>query len=538
MEKEKVGNGVLDKAESDQYLDAVGISGKWQFRMIMVSGLFCVPTAWHVLIMTFMNAKVDNWCARPPELVNLTVEAWKNISGQHNQTCQVRDIDWSNFDLVTGEISSDVGMVDCTEWEYDRSQFLTTITGDFDLVCGRSSLVGFAQTLYFVGMILGVLTFGILADIFGRKTILIPLLLCACITGTITSQMPTFTYFAIMRVVNAFFIIGIFETQFTYCIEFVGGKWSTIVGMGMEYFWVAGWLTLALLGYLIRSWRWLTLAISLPSMSALLMIWLVPESPRWLLSKGRLEEAEKIIRSAAAENKKCIPDNWKLKPVQSQEKQSKVTVLDLFRTRNMRTKILILYYNFFVNAFLYFGLTLNIGDLGGDVFINFTASGLLEIPAYGAAIIVLMKCGRRIPYGTSLIMSGLFLLSVSFVPRGVYEKDWPCMVLALLGKTCVTFSFGALFVYAAELVPTEIRTSAIGSASFLGRIGGIIAPWVGKLSEVHPYLPVGIFGLNAILAGSIAFFLPETQGIDLPYTIEESEQLELSSLLPKRKKKT
>ena len=42
------------------------------------------------------------------------------------------------------------------------------------------------------------------------------------------------------------------------------------------------------------------------------------------------------------------------------------------------------------------------------------------------------------------------------------------MMLALIGKTCVTFAFGALFVYAAELVPTEIRTSAIGSASFLG----------------------------------------------------------------------
>ena len=44
-------------------------------------------------------------------------------------------------------------------------------------------MVGFAQTLYFVGMIFGVLTFGIMADIFGRKSVLIPLLVCACITG-------------------------------------------------------------------------------------------------------------------------------------------------------------------------------------------------------------------------------------------------------------------------------------------------------------------------------------------------------------------
>ena len=41
----------------------------------------------------------------------------------------------------------------------------------------------------------------------------------------------------------------------------------------------------------------------------------------------------------------------------------------------MRTKIMIIYYNFFVCAFLYFGLNLNIGDLGGDVFVNFAVSG-------------------------------------------------------------------------------------------------------------------------------------------------------------------
>jgi hypothetical protein len=50
----------------------------------------------------------------------------------------------------------------------------------------------------------------------------------------------------------------------------------------------------------------------------------------------------------------------------------------------------------------------------------------------------------------------------------VYSKDWPAMALALIGKTCITFSFGVLFLYVNELFPTEIRTSACGSASFIG----------------------------------------------------------------------
>jgi hypothetical protein len=51
----------------------------------------------------------------------------------------------------------------------------------------------------------------------------------------------------------------------------------------------------------------------------------------------------------------------------------------------------------------------------------------------------------------------------------VYSRDWPAMILALFGKTCITFSFGVLFLYGNELVPTEIRASTTGSASFIGQ---------------------------------------------------------------------
>jgi len=520
----------------DQFISSVGNWGKWQCRTVIITGIFCIPTSWHVLIMTFMNAKVESWCARPAELADLDVPTWKQISGQDNQTCSMVDYNWTHWkiDAEDHDVAS-LPLVPCTQWEYDDSVFSSTITGEYDLVCSDKYLIELAQTFYFIGMILGVFTFGVLADIFGRKRVLVVLLVAICVTGILTSLMPTFTLFAVMRVINAFFLIGIFEVNFTFVFEFAGGKWSTIVGMGMEYSWVAGWLILAVLGYLVRSWRNLMVMISVPSVLAVLLVWLVPESPRWLISKGRLEEAESILRAGAKVNGAELPADWKLHHVQKDEKQSSATILDLFKTRTMRTKIMIIYYNFFVCAFLYFGLTLNIGDLGGDVFVNFAVSGLLEIPAYGLAMVVLLKYGRRVPYSCALISSGICLLSVGLVPRGVYHKDWPAMALALLGKTCVTFSFGAIFVYAAELVPTEIRTSAIGSASFLGRIGGIIAPWVGKLSEVHPYLPVTIFGANAVLAGLCAFFLPETQGLPLPYTLEEAESLELTNVFSRRK---
>ena len=79
----------------------------------------------------------------------------------------------------------------------------------------------------------------------------------------------------------------------------------------------------------------------------------------------------------------------------------------------MRAKTAILFYNWFVNAFAYYGLTLNMGQVscdwwtqcspligrqltgGADIFLNFTVSGLLEIPAYLAALLILRRWGRR-----------------------------------------------------------------------------------------------------------------------------------------------
>ena len=93
---------------------------------------------------------------------------------------------------------------------------------------------------------------------------------------------------------------------------------------------------------------------------------------------------------------------------------------------------------------------------------------------------------------------------------------------------CVTFSWGVLFLYNAELFPTEVRTSGIGSASFVGRFGGMVAPWVELLGrKYHRNIPSLIFGSTAIVAGILAIMLPETHGIELPYTLEEAEKLEM-----------
>merc|ERR550517_2290085 len=110
------------------------------------------------------------------------------------------------------------------------------------------------------------------------------------------------------------------------------------------------------------------------------------------------------------------------------------------------------------------------------------------------------------------------------------------MVLTLFGKMCVTFSWGVLFLYNAELFPTEVRTSGIGSCSFVGRFGGMVAPWVEMLGKLyHPNIPSIIFGSTAVLAGLLAILLPETEGRELPYTLEEAEALQMGRFWKNKK---
>ena len=120
------------------------------------------------------------------------------------------------------------------------------------------------------------------------------------------------------------------------------------------------------------------------------------------------------------------------------------------------------------------------------------------------------------------------------------------LTLALVGKFGAAACFTIVFVYTAELFPTEIRSTAIGSSSLCGRIGGMLAPQVNHdrtrnyqvesvinppkqiilLGEVNERLPFIVLGGSALLGGIFALLnLPETLGKKLPETMEEALNL-------------
>ena len=96
--------------------------------------------------------------------------------------------------------------------------------------------------------------------------------------------------------------------------------------------------------------------------------------------------------------------------------------------------------------------------------------------------------------------------------------------LSFFGKFAISGSFCVVYVFAAELFPTEVRSIAIGFGSIVGRVGGALAPFIILLQDQEglSFLPYFIFGICGIVSGVWALFLPETAGEPMLQTIEEA----------------
>ena len=161
------------------------------------------------------------------------------------------------------------------------------------------------------------------------------LLLCAVcltLTGVASSFSPDMITFIILRGTVAFCSTGLFLCGFVYSMELVGGLWSTLVSFGLEFSWAPGYLTVPLLAWTLPRWNNLQLGISVPTVLFALVLaipGLVPESPRWLLVKGRREEAEEIIEKARRINKMEDKLEQAELVVESSDQASLGTVIDL-----------------------------------------------------------------------------------------------------------------------------------------------------------------------------------------------------------------
>ncbi|KAL4659723.1 solute carrier family 22 member 5-like isoform X1 [Arapaima gigas] len=509
----------------------LGDWGPFQRTVFFLLSLSIIPNGFTGISIVFVGDTPPHRCLIP-DSANLSA-AWRTSAAPLEESngisrpsqCaryQLHVIkEFSDQGLVPGlDVNmSDVPLEGCSDgWEFDRSTYMSTIVTEWDLVCNEKWKPPLTSSLLFAGVLTGSFLSGQLSDRFGRKLVLF---------GTMAVQ----TIFTLLQVFATswvmfcafFFVVGMGQIS-NYMAAFVLGTkiLSTSVRiifstLGVCLFFAVGYMTLPLVGYYVRDWRTLLLVLTVPSFLYIPLWWFIPESPRWLHSQGRVEEAEVILRNAARINRVMAPEAI-FQSSQAEPKAEKVqahNICDLVRTSNICFISITLSLVWTILSIGYFALSLNTSNLHGNVYLNCFISAAIEVPAYTLAWLLLRCCARRYCLFSTLFLGGLVLLFIQLIPQDLTSLS---ITLEMVGKFGITAAFSIVYAFTAELYPTVLRNTAMGTCSMASRLGSISAPYFVYLGKYSKFLPYTIMGSLTLFSGLLSLLLPESRSHPLPET--------------------
>merc|ERR1719334_1604982 len=436
-----------------------------------------------------------------------------------------------------GGIGIEEGQCEYEDLIFDRTIMTTTLIEEYQLVCGRAGLRTIYNSVYMLGLLFGSYIFGWISDNYGRMKSLMLAVLAVAASGSLgafCSGPSGLHFYAFLRFITGMGGIGCFMVSFVLAVEHVGYKYTMLIGIAIEIPFAIGEMILGLEAYFIRDWKTLQVVAYLPILALLGLYFIIPESVRWLIGAGKIEEAKKIIRNAARVNEKPAPEHLlkaaDLFSSKTEEENVAVTaaaksatVLDLFRPAKMAVRTTNMCFQWFSATMCYYGLSFASTSLSGDAFSNYMLSVFIEIPGCFFCILVMDCWGRRPILSFCQIFSGVACIFCGLL-QGNTDSSLQILqvVLSLVGKFGASASFFVVYLYTAELFPTSIRNQAVGTCSLVARFGGISALLLDLLKSYWLPAPVFIMGLVATLAGILAVLFPETLGNKLPESMEEA----------------
>ncbi|XP_052815895.1 organic cation transporter protein-like [Mya arenaria] len=426
-----------------------------------------------------------------------------------------------------GNITHNGTLTRCSKWVYSREVFKESFTSAQNFVCEDALKTSHIQLAYYFGVLVGDLGFGLLADIIGRKKSL-------CIAAVLqlgaalgVAWAPNFWVYLVLEFLVGAACHGVFMASCVLGLEVVGPSKRVWAGVVIHAWFTVGLCYLSGVSWLLQHWQYIQLAVAAPCAFYLSYWWLIVESPRWLISMGRTEEARVIIEKMAHTNKASLPE--KLFDSDTVQKQAGGKLWELFNNKVLFVRTMILFFNWIVVSMCYYGVTMYAGTIGGNFYLNFFLLAIIEFPAF--VNIPMLDClGRKWTHVFFMWLGGFACIGTIFtVVFGGEDLHIATLVLSLIGKLGPTGAFSVIYIFSLELYPTVLRNAGMGASSCVARFGGMVAPYIAKMGELiggdfGKGLPLAIFGTMSILAGVLCLFLPETLNQKLPDTAKEAAQ--------------
>ncbi|XP_053418215.1 solute carrier family 22 member 6 [Nycticebus coucang] len=512
-------------------LKQVGGVGRFQQIQVTLVILPLLLMASHNTLQNFTAAIPTHHC-RPPAYANLSkdggLEAWlpQDQRGRR-ESCLHFTSPQSGPPFPNGTEANGTGATEpCTNgWIYDNSTFPSTIVTEWDLVCSHRALRQLAQSLYMVGVLLGAMMFGYLADRLGRRKVLILNYLQTAVSGTCAAFAPNFPVYCAFRLLSGMSLASIALNCMTLNVEWMPIHTRACVGTLTGYVYSLGQFLLAGVAYAVPHWRHLQLLVSVPFFAFFVYSWFFIESARWYSSSGRLDLTLKALQRVAQINGKQEEGAKLSMEVLQANLQKELTVgkgqasaTELLRCPVLRRLFLCLSMLWFATSFAYYGLVMDLQGFGVSMYLIQVIFGAVDLPAKLVCFLIINSLGRRPAQMASLLLAGICIVVNGVVPQ---DQSIVRTSFAVLGKGCLAASFNCIFLYTGELYPTMIRQTGMGMGSTMARVGSIVSPLVSMTAELYPSVPLFIFGAVPVAASAVAALLPETLGQPLPDTVQD-----------------
>ena len=337
--------------------------------------------------------------------------------------------------------------------------------------------------------------------------------------------------------------IGGLTVPFDILAEFIPTKDRGRYLLLIEYYWTAGSMLVPIIAYytieLADSWRLFVAVCAIPCIISLFAgMMYVPESPRWLILKGRNEEALHILRKAALMNGK---DPRELFPqgcyICNEEAEEGSSCMDLFQPKWKRITLL-LFVVWAGFALCYYGTIMTVtrifnesngdddDDLGKATF-DYSAifiSSSAEVIGTAIAIALVDRIGRIQTTVGAYVCGGVSLFALCFVAD--HSGRTELVVLSFAARVCEMVGSCTLWIVTAEIFSTDIRSTGHSATNAVARLGGFCSPYlVGNTS----FRAIAFVMLVAhLVVAFCASRLPETKGVELgrANTREQEERYE------------
>ncbi|MVP01160.1 MFS transporter [Paenibacillus lutrae] len=379
-------------------------------------------------------------------------------------------------------------------WMFDAmdvgiiSFIVAALAIDWNLSPGQ---VGILTSINSVGMAVGAALAGYMADRYGRKSVLLWTLLLFSAASGLSALAASFTVLCALRFIAGVGLGGELPVASTLVSESMPVKQRGRAVVLLESFWAGGWILAALIAYFVipyYGWKSAFIIGAVPALYALYLRRAIEDSPKFIRQELKTSFLHKLQSVWSADYRRSTIMLWVL---------------------------------WFTVVFSYYGMFLWLPTVmvmkGFSLVKSFQyvlIMTLAQLPGYFTAAYFIEKYGRKF-----VLVTYLLLTAVSAIWFGSAESVG---MLIAAGISLSFFNLGAwggLYAYTPELYPTSTRSTGVGLAASVGRIGGIIAPLlvgmlVGWKIEIQT---IFILFFVTIIVGAMAvlFLGKETKGKEL-----------------------